>query len=114
MRSRRRPGQFPANTVLRGDCLAELAKLASASVDLVFADPPYNLQLAGDLMRPNNPRVDGVDQDWDKFTNFAAYETFCRAWASVLPSPRIGHRRPIRARCDGVTTRMRRARIHAL
>ena len=55
------------NRILVGDCLAELGKLASASVDLVFADPPYNLQLERDLLRPNNTVVDGVDDAWDKF-----------------------------------------------
>ncbi|MEO0619442.1 MAG: site-specific DNA-methyltransferase [Pseudomonadota bacterium] len=54
--------------------------LPDASVDLVFADPPYNLQLAGDLLRPNNTRVDGVDQAWDKFSSFSAYDAFSRAW----------------------------------
>ncbi len=63
-----------------GDCLAELKKLPSESVDLVFADPPYNLQLDGELLRPNNTRVDGVDQDWDKFDSFASYDAFSRAW----------------------------------
>ena len=57
-----------------------MKKLATASVDLVFADPPYNLQLAGDLLRPNNTKVDGVDDAWDKFDDFAAYDSFCRAW----------------------------------
>jgi modification methylase len=63
-----------------GDCVAELAKLPSASVDLVFADPPYNLQLQGDLKRPDDSRVDAVDDDWDKFSSFAAYDDFTRAW----------------------------------
>jgi modification methylase len=66
--------------ILRGDCVAELAKLPAASVDLVFADPPYNLQLQGDLKRPDDSRVDAVDDDWDKFSNFAAYDDFTRAW----------------------------------
>ena len=57
-----------------------MAKLPAASVDLVFADPPYNLQLARDLLRPNNTRVDGVDDDWDKFSSFAEYDRFSRAW----------------------------------
>ena len=52
----------------------------TASVDLVFADPPYNLQLGGELHRPDNSRVDGVDDDWDKFADFAAYDRFTRAW----------------------------------
>jgi modification methylase len=68
--------------VLLGDCLAELAHLPDASVDLVFADPPYNLQLAGDLLRPNNTVVDGVHQDWDKFSSFASYDAFTREWLS--------------------------------
>jgi len=54
--------------ILRGDCVAEMAKLPAASVDLVFADPPYNLQLQGDLKRPDDSRVDAVDDDWDKFS----------------------------------------------
>ncbi len=68
--------------ILYGDCLAQLAKLPDASIDLVFADPPYNLQLDGDLLRPNNTVVDGVHQDWDKFSSFAAYDAFSRAWLS--------------------------------
>jgi modification methylase len=66
--------------VLIGDCLQELGKLPAGSVDLVFADPPYNLQLDGELLRPNNTRVDGVDDDWDKFASFADYDRFSRAW----------------------------------
>ena len=54
--------------------------MPDASVDLVFADPPYNLQLERELLRPNNTRVDGVDDDWDKFTSFADYDAFSRAW----------------------------------
>jgi len=73
---------FRADRIIVGDCLEELAKLPAASVDLVFADPPYNLQLEGDLLRPNNTRVDGVDDDWDKFSDFAEYDRFCRAWLS--------------------------------
>src|SRR5262249_39649302 len=58
----------------------EMAKLAAESVDLVFADPPYNLQLQGDLKRPDDSRVDAVDDDWDKFASFSAYDEFTRAW----------------------------------
>jgi modification methylase len=57
-----------------------MSKLAAESVDLVFADPPYNLQLRGDLKRPDDSRVDAVDDDWDKFSSFAAYDDFTRAW----------------------------------
>jgi modification methylase len=66
--------------ILIGDCVAEMAKLPADSVDLVFADPPYNLQLQGDLKRPDDSRVDAVDDDWDKFSSFAAYDDFTRAW----------------------------------
>jgi modification methylase len=83
MRSKRRvPAGIQTNRVLVGDCIQELRKLPSESVDLVFADPPYNLQLASELLRPNNTRVDGVDDDWDKFSSFAAYDQFSRAWLS--------------------------------
>ena len=58
--------------VLVGNCIAGMAKLPAASVDLVFADPPYNLQLASDLKRPDDSRVDAVDDDWDKFASFSA------------------------------------------
>lgn len=68
------------NKILIGDCITELAKLPANSVDLVFADPPYNLQLGGDLLRPNNSSVDGVHQDWDQFSSFTAYDNFTRAW----------------------------------
>jgi modification methylase len=69
-----------SSRILVGDCVAEMAKLPAASVDLVFADPPYNLQLQGDLKRPDDSRVDAVDDDWDKFSSFAAYDDFTRAW----------------------------------
>ena len=70
----------PTARILVGDCVAEMAKLPAASVDLVFADPPYNLQLQGDLKRPDDSRVDAVDDDWDKFASFSAYDDFTRAW----------------------------------
>ncbi|WP_125256484.1 site-specific DNA-methyltransferase [Brevundimonas fluminis] len=72
--------ELPFDQVLRGDCLAVLRTLPDASVDMVFADPPYNLQLGGDLLRPDNSKVDAVDDDWDKFSDFAAYDAFTRAW----------------------------------
>lgn len=81
MRSERRPKKrLIANRLLVGDCLEQLAALPDASVDLVFADPPYNLQLEKDLLRPNNTVVDGVHQDWDKFQDFESYDAFSRAW----------------------------------
>src|SRR5579871_7070759 len=73
--------QSPAATrIIVGDCVAEMSKLAASSVDLVFADPPYNLQLKGELKRPDESHVDAVDDDWDKFSSFAAYDDFTRAW----------------------------------
>jgi modification methylase len=69
-----------SGSIVIGDCVAEMAKLPAESVDLVFADPPYNLQLQGDLKRPDDSRVDAVDDDWDKFSSFAAYDDFTRAW----------------------------------
>jgi modification methylase len=69
--------------VTDGDCLAVMAQLPEASVDLVFADPPYNLQLSGELHRPDNSRVDGVEEDWDKFADFAEYDRFTRAWLAA-------------------------------
>jgi modification methylase len=67
-------------SIVVGDCVAEMAKLAAGSVDLVFADPPYNLQLQGDLKRPDDSHVDAVDDAWDKFASFADYDDFTRAW----------------------------------
>ena len=72
--------KLPLNTILQGDCLARLADLPDDSVDLVFADPPYNLQLKGDLHRPDASKVDAVTDDWDKFDSYAAYDAFTRAW----------------------------------
>ncbi len=71
---------LPIDTVLEGDCIEQLRSLPDGSVDLVFADPPYNLQLQADLYRPNMTRVDAVDDAWDKFESFAAYDAFTRAW----------------------------------
>src|SRR6187551_470594 len=66
--------------IVTGDCVAEMTRLPAASVDLIFADPPYNLQLQGDLKRPDDSKVDAVDDDWDKFSSFSAYDDFTRAW----------------------------------
>ena len=76
------PAPLPAfaDSILMGDCMEQLASLPEASVDMVFADPPYNLQLEGELHRPNNSRVDGVDNDWDRFDSFATYDQFTREW----------------------------------
>ncbi|EKE44920.1 modification methylase CcrM [Oceaniovalibus guishaninsula JLT2003] len=74
---------LPLNRVLPGDCIEVMATLPEASVDLIFADPPYNLQLRGDLRRPDNSRVDGVDDAWDSFASFDAYDRFTRQWLSA-------------------------------
>ena len=74
------PGSTPRDEILVGDCLAELGRLPDGCVDTVFADPPYNLQLAGALKRPDESDVDAVDDDWDKFASFADYDAFTRAW----------------------------------
>ena len=63
-----------------GDCIELMARMPEGSVDMIFADPPYNLQLARELLRPNHTRVEGVDDDWDKFDGFTAYDDFTRAW----------------------------------
>ncbi len=68
------------NTILKGDCVAALDRLPEKSIDIVFADPPYNLQLDGDLHRPDQSKVDAVDDHWDQFESFAAYDAFTRAW----------------------------------
>jgi len=83
----RGPGEVrpaPRDAILVGDCLEEMAKLPAASVDLVFADPPYNLQLEGALSRPDQSLVDAVDDDWDKFADFAAYDAFTRDWLGAV------------------------------
>jgi modification methylase len=71
---------LPLNQIIQDDCVAAMKRLPTASVDMIFADPPYNLQLGGDLFRPEGGRVDAVDDDWDKFETFAAYDDFTRAW----------------------------------
>jgi len=68
------------NSIIKGDCVAALEALPANSVDVVFADPPYNLQLGGDLLRPDNSVVDAVNDHWDQFDTFKAYDDFTRAW----------------------------------
>ena len=72
--------KLPLDTILEGDCIAEMARLPDKCVDMIFADPPYNLQLGGDLFRPEGGRVDAVDDHWDKFDSMAAYDDFTREW----------------------------------
>ena len=72
--------QLPINSILHGDCIETLASLPENSVDLIFADPPYNLQLNKDLYRPNLTKVDAVNDGWDKFMDFKAYDAFTSEW----------------------------------
>jgi modification methylase len=82
-RARSEKRELPIDTILRGDCIAQMAMLPDNSVDMIFADPPYNLQLGGDLFRPEGGRVDAVDDDWDKFDSLAVYDDFTRQWLVV-------------------------------
>jgi modification methylase len=72
--------QLLTDRIIMGDCIEVMRTLPDGCVDLVFADPPYNLQLAHDLHRPEGGKVAAVDDDWDKFSSFAAYDAFCRDW----------------------------------
>ena len=74
------PGELPLDRILMGDCIATMRALPAKSVDLIFADPPYNLQLGGDLSRPDGSHVDAVTDDWDKFDSLAIYDRFTREW----------------------------------
>ena len=71
---------LPLDKILKGDCVRLMDSLPQKSVDVVFADPPYNMQLGGELHRPDNSLVDAVTDDWDKFDSFRAYDEFTRAW----------------------------------
>ena len=74
---------LPLNKVIAGDCIEVMNGLPEGSVDLIFADPPYNLQLKNQLHRPDNSRVDAVDDHWDQFSSFAAYDAFTRDWLAA-------------------------------
>uniref|UniRef100_UPI0035CAA88A site-specific DNA-methyltransferase n=1 Tax=uncultured Sphingomonas sp. TaxID=158754 RepID=UPI0035CAA88A len=71
---------LPLDQILRGDCIAAMRALPAKSVDMIFADPPYNLQLGGDLSRPDGSHVDAVTDEWDKFDSLSAYDKFTREW----------------------------------
>ena len=73
-------GDLPINEIIAGDCVSVMNSLPQDSVDLVFADPPYNLQLKGDLHRPDSFKVDAVNNDWDKFSSFDIYDDLTSAW----------------------------------
>jgi DNA modification methylase len=78
--------KLPVNKIIYGDCIEILKSLPENSVDLIFADPPYNLQLRNDLYRPNMTKVDAVNDGWDKFEGFAEYDSFTREWLSASQS----------------------------
>src|SRR5215216_524175 len=75
--------ELPLNQILHGDCIEILKSLPESSVDLIFADPPYNLQLRNELYRPNQTKVEAVNDGWDKFNGFAEYDAFTREWLSA-------------------------------
>ncbi len=74
---------IPAGQILVGDAVEIMNRLEEGTADMIFADPPYNLQLKGELIRPNNTRVDGVNAGWDRFKDFAAYDEFTRSWLAA-------------------------------
>ncbi len=73
-------GVLPLDQIIRTDCIEAMAALPDKSIDCIFADPPYNLQLGGDLFRPDGSQVDAVDDEWDKFDSYASYDRFTQAW----------------------------------
>ena len=79
-RARAAAGVLPLDQILRDDCIHAMSQLPDKSIDCIFADPPYNLQLGGDLFRPDGSQVDAVDDDWDKFDSYASYDRFTQAW----------------------------------
>ncbi len=74
---------LPLNQIIAGDCIEVMLSLPEGSVDLIFADPPYNLQLRGELHRPDNSKVDAVDDAWDQFASFETYDKFTREWLAA-------------------------------
>ena len=72
--------ELPLNTIINGDCVEAMNSLPECCVDLIFADPPYNLQLKADLHRPDNSKVDAVNDHWDQFDSFSVYDKFTRDW----------------------------------
>ncbi|HMS45657.1 MAG TPA: site-specific DNA-methyltransferase, partial [Alphaproteobacteria bacterium] len=72
--------ELKLDTICLGDCITGMNGLPEKCVDVVFADPPYNMQLGGELRRPDNSIVDGVSDIWDKFTSFEEYDRFTKSW----------------------------------
>jgi modification methylase len=83
IKTKKEAATLPLNQILSGDCVKLMNSLPENSVDLVFADPPYNLQLKGDLHRPDNSKVDAVDDAWDQFASFDAYDKFTKEWLAA-------------------------------
>ena len=79
----KKAAELPLDSILSGECVEVMNSLPAGSVDLIFADPPYNLQLRGDLHRPDNSKVDAVDDDWDQFDSLAIYDRFTREWLAA-------------------------------
>lgn len=75
--------EFKTNHIYQGDCIEVMKSLPKGSIDMIFADPPYNLQLRGDLHRPDNSKVDAVDDHWDQFSSYGEYDQFTREWLSA-------------------------------
>jgi modification methylase len=75
--------ELPLDTILNGDTIKHLKDTPDNTIDMIFADPPYNLQLGGDLHRPNNSKVDACDDHWDQFDDYKAYDDFSRKWLSA-------------------------------
>ena len=69
-----------SNKIINGDCLKELKKIPDKTFDLVFADPPYNMQIGEKLTRPDSSKVNGVNDKWDQFNSFKHYDEFCKSW----------------------------------
>ena len=69
-----------SNKIINGDCLKELKKIPDKTFDLVFADPPYNMQIGEKLTRPDSSKVNGVNDKWDQFNSFKHYDDFCKTW----------------------------------
>jgi len=80
---KRQMSRIPANEILQGDCIEWMNAMPEKSIDLIFADPPYNLQLQGELRRPDQSKVDGVTDKWDQFSSFEAYDKFTREWMTA-------------------------------
>ncbi len=74
---------LPLDRIIDGDCIAVMNSLPAGTVDLIFADPPYNLQLKGALHRPDNSMVNAVNDHWDRFSSFASYDRFTRDWLAA-------------------------------